>query len=138
MVFADTGYFVALLSSNDAHHSDAVTYADVVASDRTMTLVTTDAVLVELLNFFASRGEEYRSRAIELVGMLMISPATRIEAQTRELLSNAIGLYANRPDKNWSVTDCMSFLVMDQLVIHEALAVDAGFDQAGKQALLRR
>ncbi len=67
----------------------------------------------------------------------MNSGASRVEPQTRELLSAGIGLYAARGDKDWSLTDCMSLVVMDQLEISDALAADHAFVQAGKRALLR-
>jgi predicted nucleic acid-binding protein len=93
-VFADTGYFVALISATDQHHHDAVEYAELVKSDRAMMLVTTDAVLVELLNYFARRGEPYRTAALEFVRLLLSSAGGRVEPQTRDLLNDAIGLYS--------------------------------------------
>lgn len=136
-VFADTGYFVALLSTNDAHHRDAINYAELVDADRTIILVTTDAVLIELLNFFARRGEQSRAIAIDFVRLLLASGGSRVEPQTRDLLNDAIGLYAEREDKDWSVTDCMSLIIMDRLGISDALAHDRAFTQGGKRALLR-
>ncbi|MBF6604361.1 MAG: type II toxin-antitoxin system VapC family toxin [Chloroflexi bacterium] len=137
MVFADTEYFVALISKSDKHHEDAVTYADLIEQDRTVVLITTDAVLAEVLNWFARRGESSRSAAVSLVRLLLSSPASRVEPQTRDVLNDAIGLYADRPDKDWSLTDCISLVIMDRLKIDEALAFDHAFVQAGKRALLR-
>jgi predicted nucleic acid-binding protein len=134
-VFADTGYFVALMSADDALHQAAVDYAALLEIDATTELVTTDAVLVEVLNS-ASRGSAAREKAAALVQVLR-SSAAHIEPQTRDLLNEATELYASRLDKNWSVTDCMSLVVMDQLEIDDALSGDHCFEQAGKRALLR-
>jgi len=136
-IFADTGYFVALLSANDAHGPAAIEYAALVDEDRTLVLVTTDAVLVELLNFFSRYGHDARVAALKLVRLLLSGGASRVEPQTRELLNDGIALYAERGDKDWSVTDCISLVVMDRLEIDDALAYDHAFVQAGKNALLR-
>jgi predicted nucleic acid-binding protein len=137
LVFADTEYFVALLSKQDPHHEDAITFAALVDDDKTITLVTTDAVLTETLNFVARYGTEVRTAAIELVRVVLSSPASRVEPQTRDLFNDAMALYADRPDKDWSLTDCMSLVVMDRLDITDALAYDHAFVQAGRRALLR-
>jgi predicted nucleic acid-binding protein len=136
-VFADSAYFIALLSADDALHAPAVEYATLLETDAATELVTTDAVLVEVLNGASRRGSAAREKAVSLVRMLQSSSA-RVEPQTRDLLNEAIDLYASRLDKDWGITDCMSILVMQRLEIEEALSPDRCFEQAGMKALLRQ
>jgi predicted nucleic acid-binding protein len=135
-VFADTAYLIGLISKDDSLHSDALEYAALIEADPRVQLVTTDAVLVKLLNGVARHGQAARESGLNLVRILQ--QGARIEPQTRELLSDAMRLYSERPDKDWSLTDCISLLVMDRLGIDEALSPDQCFVQAGKKALLRK
>lgn len=61
----------------------------------------------------------------------------KIQPQTHEQFSMALGLYEQRADKKWSLTDCASFLAMQEEGITDALAHDDHFQQAGFTALLR-
>lgn len=133
-VFGDTAYFIGLLSAADALHEMAVEYAEIIEKDATLELVSTDAILVEVLNGASRHGQAAREAAVALVRLLQ--SGARIEPQTRELLTDAVALYADRPDKDWSVTDCMSILVMERLEIEEALSPDRCFEQAGKKAIM--
>jgi predicted nucleic acid-binding protein len=72
-----------------------------------------------------------------LVRAVIADPEVETVPQTPELFRNALGLYQNRPDKSWSLTDCASFLIMDQRQIAEALTHDRHFEQRGYRALLR-
>jgi len=55
----------------------------------------------------------------------------------RPLIERAMKLYSERPDKEWGLTDCASFVVMEDRGIREALTADEHFQQAGFRALLR-
>ena len=63
-------------------------------------------------------------------------PKVTIVPLSIELFEQGIALYTARPDKDWSLTDCISFLIMEQLQLREAAATDHHFDQAGFNALL--
>lgn len=133
-LFADAVYWVALLNPRDNLHRRTVSFSR--SLDQTV-LVTTEMVLTELLNAFAERGVALRRAAAVLVLRLGQDPNTRIVPQTNGQFDEALQLYRNRHDKQWSHTDCASFRVMEKDGIAEALTYDRHFEQAGFKALLR-
>lgn len=135
-VFADTQYFVALLSEGDGAHEQALLHADDLAVRKDTRLVTTDAVLMEVLNTFARWGDQPRQQAAGFVSGLLVDPAALVVAQTRERLRSGIERYAQRLDKSWSIVDCVSMLVMEERGITEALTHDHDFEQAGFTILM--
>ena len=94
-------------------------------------------VLVEFLNFMGRAGEHKRKLASLMVERLEVSPNVEIVPQTDAQFRAAVERYAARSDQRWSLTDCASFLVMEERDISEALAYDQDFEQAGFVALLR-
>jgi len=100
-------------------------------------IVTSDWVLIELLNGFATRGPYLRSLVSNAVTALKTNPKVTVEPQMREAFADAFQLYCDRPDKDWSMTDCSSSLIMRQYGIDAALTHDKHFEQAGFSALLR-
>jgi len=134
-VFADAGYWIAMLDRNDELHERARTATGQLASCRT---VTTQMVLVEFLNFMGREGEHKRRLACEMVERLEDSPNVEVVPQTSIQFKAAAERYASRLDQRWSVVDCASFILMEERGIHEALAHDQDFEQAGFVALLRR
>jgi len=133
-VFADTGYWVALVNPRDDLHQHAL---DTSRSIDPLFIVTSDAVLTELLNDFGQRGPQLRKAAADLAGHLKRSPNCEVVPWASSLFDAGLALYRQRGDKNWSLTDCTSFVVMDEMRISEALAHDQHFEQAGFKALLR-
>ncbi len=133
-LFVDAVYWIALLNPRDALHQRAVSFSR--SLDQTL-LVTTEMVLTELLNAFAERGTAFRHAAIQLVQRLRQDANTRIVPQTSAQFDDALELYRNRQDKEWSHTDCASFRAMENDHITEALTYDQHFEQAGFKALLR-
>ena len=133
-VFADTGYWVALEDPRDRLHEKAIALTRALGPRR---IVTTQMVLVETLNLFGSRGERQRSLASGVVERAERSDNVEVIAQTDAQFRAAVERYASRPDQTWSLTDCASFLVMEERAISEALAHDRDFEQAGFVALLR-
>lgn len=129
-VFADTGYYVGLLSEPDSFHDRAVTF-----SQAGLWTVVTDFVLLEVGNTVG--GSRRRSTFPLLVGHLRADPRTAIVRVSAELFDAGLELYERRPDKEWSFTDCISFVVMEREGITEALSADRHFAQAGFRALLR-
>lgn len=130
-VFADTFYFFAVLNPNDAAHSRALAYAK--RHDEAM--VTTAWVLTELADGLASTEE--RHVFAQLIARLRASAETEIIPPSEELMARGIELYDSRSDKKWSLTDCISFVVMKDWGIREALTGDHHFEQAGFVALFR-
>lgn len=128
-VFADTGFYVALLNPRDRLHGAAKRFS----SDYRGHVVTTEYVLVELGNFLSGFAREVFVRFhYQLVG----DDQTEIVSSSSGLLEQAIEVYRSRPDKTWSLTDCSLFAVMRQRNITEALSFDHHFDQAGFRRLI--
>ena len=133
-VFLDTAYAIALSSSNDQFYACAVELAEQLEALGTR-LVTTRAVLLEIGNALAK--PRYRQAAVQLLAALEADPKVDIVPLSESLYARAIQLYRERPDKEWGLTDCVSFLVMQDRRLTEALTTDVHFQQAGFRALLR-
>ena len=130
-MFADTSYYTAMLSPRDVAHEKAHRWSGTF----TGCVVTTDFVLIELGN--GVRGAPQRQAFANFVAQLQAVPDTIIVPATGELFRAGMDLFTRRPDKDWSVTDCISFVVMAQRGLTEALTADHHFEQAGFRALLR-
>ena len=122
--FLDTAYAVALSSPNDLFHAQAGRQADEIETTGTH-LVTTHAILLEIGNALSK--QRYRAAAIRLLQALAADPNVEIVPFSEELFSRAMQLYNDRPDKEWGLTDCMSFVVMTSRGITEALTTDEHF-----------
>ncbi len=133
-LFADSGHWIALLHPRDQLHERA---AAVAAGRESAAIVTTQMALAEALNHLAGEGERLRRLAVQMVQELESNPNVEIVPQTEAQFRAAVERYAARSDQRWSLTDCASFLVMEERGITEALAYDRDFEQAGFVALLR-
>jgi len=133
-VFADAGYWIALFNPRDQLHTKALTISN---SLQGRTLITSQMVLTEFLNHYAALGQSFRQHAVQVVRSLQDDPDVEIVPQTEAQFTAALTLYAQRPDKEWGLTDCASFLIMQERGITEALAHDDHFSQAGFIPLLR-
>lgn len=133
-VFADAGYWIALLNPLDQLHAKAKAVSSTLGPAQ---IVSSEMVLVEVLNYLATKGPDFRRAAAVLIEELENNPDLLIVPQTTIQFQNALQLYRERDDKGWSLTDCASFLIMQAENIYEALAHDHHFEQAGFKALLR-
>lgn len=133
-VFADAGYWIALFNPRDQLHDKAVVAAQ---ATQERPIVTSQMVLTEFLNHYASFGEPFRQRAVQVVQTLQDDASVEIVSQTAEQFEAALMLYAQRQDKAWGLTDCASFLIMQERGMTEALAHDEHFSQAGFLPLMR-
>ena len=133
-VFADAGYWIALWHPRDALHQKGVSVAQGLGSSA---VVTTQMVLAEALDSMAGMGEFQRRFVVQMIQELVDNPDVEIVPQTDAQFTAAVERYAARSDQRWSLTDCASFLVMEERNISEALAYDRDFEQAGFVALLR-
>ncbi len=131
--FLDTSYAIALSAQTDKYHRRALTLADQLEQAQ-CSLVTTRAVVVEVGNALSRL--RYRTAAIVLLDAIEHDPMIEIIPLTDDLFAQAYQLFRTRPDKEWGLTDCMSFVVMEQLEITEALTADHHFRQAGFHPLL--
>jgi hypothetical protein len=132
--FLDASFAIALSSREDLHHFRAKRLADDVRK-RSTRLVTTQAVLLEIGNGLAKL--KYRRAAVKLLRAIEEDPRIELIPLTDELLGRSLDLFEQRPDKEWGLTDCISFLVMSDRGIQFALTTDEHFEQAGFVALLR-
>ena len=98
-------------------------------------LITTRAVVMEIGNALSKM--RYRQAAINLLNSIEKDSRVEIIPTSEELYQRAFRLYKNRPDKEWGLTDCISFVTMQERNLTEALTSDAHFEQAGFRALLR-
>jgi uncharacterized protein len=124
-IFADTGYWIALLDPHDTLHRKAIDCSIALAQEQ---ICTSEMVFTEVLNHFDKRSNLLR-QAAALIQSAQRNPAIKIVPQTSDLFQQALILYT---------TDCASFCIMKQQNILEALAYDKHFEQAGFIALLRQ
>lgn len=132
-LFLDTSYAIALSSHKDRHHARAVALADELER-RQARLVTTRPVLLEIGSTLAR--QRFRHAAIALLEALEHDPAVEILPLSESLFAKAFQLYRARPDKEWGLTDCVSFVSMMDRELTQALTADEHFRQAGFRALL--
>ena len=129
--FADTFYNLALLNPGDQAHGRAVAFS----RQGRVRVVTTAWVLTEVAD--ALSAPAFRSTFLGLLSALRSDPYTDIVPPDAALFDRGLDLYARRPDKGWSLTDCLSFVVMDDRGLTDALTGDRHFEQAGFAALPR-
>lgn len=132
-IFVDTGYFVALLNRRDGLHDQAVALARAWQKKKRC-FVTTDAVLIELANFFARSA--LRTSTIGAIQKFRVAPGWTVEHVSEALLVRSEKRYAAHPDEAWSLTDCISMEVMLDCGSKDAATPDKHFAQAGFRALM--
>lgn len=132
MIFVDTGYLVAMLNPLDNLHQRATLWAAVTD----VRMLVTEYVLVETVNHLSA--PLYRLRVHALLQNVQSSPDWTIIPASTQLFQAGVQLHAARTDKEWSLTDCISFSIMDEQHLSRALAHDHHFEQAGYEPLLRR
>ena len=132
-VFVDSAQYIAFLKEDDDLHEAAAEAAKLLTD---VPLVTTEGILVEVLNFLAKFGTHHRRLAVALVDTLRSEPDVIIEPQTTALLSDGIDLYRRREDKTYTVTDCMSMIACRWHGIREVATHDRHFEQEGFTILL--
>ena len=130
-VFLDTLHILALINPRDAWHAKAVALSD----RPRRKLVTTEAVLIEVANALCRQAR--RTWAVEAIDDLRRDPSVSCITIDADLFSRGVDLYRERHDKDWSLTDCISFVVMKDGRLTDALTADVHFVQAGFRALLR-
>ena len=133
-VFLDTAFAIALSVASDEHHQKALVLADELEA-QCVRLITTQAVLFEIGNALAKL--RYRQAAVDLLDALENDPNVEIVVVSQVIYEQTFHLYRNRMDKEWGITDCISFVVMDEYGLTAALTTDEHFQQAGFQSLLR-
>jgi predicted nucleic acid-binding protein len=121
----DTGFVIALVNKRDQFHEQAMELARRFDGQP---LLVTDAVLLEIGNALS---RSFKKEAVEIIDSFILSEDVEIIHLTPGLFSKGFDLYGKYQDKEWSLVDCISFIVMRQHKIKKALTFDQHFSQAG-------
>ena len=132
VVFADTFYWIAFTNIQDAAHEKARALRL-----KQTTIVTTEEVLTEYLNYFAAWGPNFRRKALINTRHIMDNKSVRVVPQTPTSFLRGLELYGARLDKGYSLTDCISMQAMRAEGITDGLTNDVHFEQEGFRALFR-
>nr|WP_308255570.1 PIN domain-containing protein [Geminocystis sp. GBBB08] len=130
-IFIDTWFIVALINKRDQYHQKALALAE---KFENYPLITTDAILLEVGNGLSSN---YRNEVAELIEEFLTSDDVDVIRLTPKLFDEALRLFKKHQDKSWGLVDCISFIVMREQNVTQALTFDKHFIQAGFQALMR-
>lgn len=133
-VFLDTAFVVALASPADKYHEKAKRLSRQIEKEG-VALVTTRAVLIEIGDAMAE--DRVRHAGVAILQALEDDSNLAIVQNNEDSYRRAFALYESRSDKEWGMTDCISFVVMTSEKITEALTTDIHFRQAGFVALMR-
>lgn len=132
-IFADTFYWVALIHRRDASHKAVLEWSREAVP---VLLWTTEEVLTEVLAF-CSAEEGLRGDAVKIVRGILTGRTVRVVPQSHESFLDGLTLYEARPDKGYSLTDCISMQTMRRERLTDALTNDRHFEQEGFRALFR-
>ncbi len=133
VAFVDTLYLVALFNPRDQWHQRAIATSKLVADTR---LITTEDVFVELLNFFSEYGEKARRGAVTQTEEILGGANIEVVPQSHAAFMAGLALYKARPDKGYSLTDCISMNAMREREVSDVLTHDEHFRQEGFNVLL--
>ncbi len=132
-IFADTVYFVALINPQDQWHEAALKMEPMLSA---ATIITTESVLMELLNYLSGFRPSVRKNVAPFVRVILDDPEFEIIPHTREAFLSGLEFYESRLDKGYSLTDCISTTVMRERNTSDALTHDNHFRQEGFNILL--
>lgn len=132
-IFLDTSFILARLFPTDRHHARAVSL-DAKLRPKQTPIMTSRAIGLEI--GAALSKSSVRHLGIQVLAAMEQDTRLDIVPLTEPLYAQAWNLYAARPDKSWSLTDCISFIIMQERGIRDALTADVHFQQAGFTALL--
>lgn len=132
-VYLDSSYATALGVPKDEHHGRAVELARQLESN-SVRMVTSRAVVLEIGN--ALSRSAYRAGAVALLADMEADRDVEIVPLIESLYSRAFEMFRQYRDQEWGLTDCVSFVIMHDRGLTDALTADKGFVQAGFRALL--
>ncbi len=124
-IFIDTGFVIALINTNDFYHAKALQLAERFSA---YPAVTTDAVLFEIGNALSRTAKQ---QAVDIINYFKESHEISIIFVDSLLFDKGLTQFARYKDKTWGLVDCISFVVMQEQGITEALTFDKHFSQAG-------
>ena len=134
-VFADTQYWIAIVRPND-QWKEAAERAR--SSLGTVRLLTTDEVLTEFLTALSHGGKQPRRQAVKIVRAILDNPNVKVLPQTRDSFLNGVAFYERRPDKDYSLTDCISMNAMRAESVTKILTNDRHFEQEQFEVLMSK
>ena len=133
-IFVDTVAWLALVNKSETLHEESRKVRDKLVQQKSK-LITTDFVMVEIANSLARL--PLRSIACNLIEFIRTSETVELVTITPELLEKGYQLFSSRNDKEWGLTDCTSFVVMESMRMNRAFTADRHFEQAGFSILLK-
>lgn len=134
VVFVDTVAWLAIVNKSDELHHTALQVKKILIENKA-TLTTTDFVVIETANSLSRL--PMRRLATELIEFIMYSGLVGLVRANHDLIEQAWSLYKSRNDKEWSLTDCISFVVMKQNKITDAFTNNHHFEQSGFNILIK-
>lgn len=124
-IFVDTSFVLALINERDQYHDQAESLSHKFENSL---LLITDAVLLEIGNALA---KDFRKEAIAVIRVLRNSKRVEVVEIDARLFETGLEAYEKYDDKTWGLVDCISFVVMQENEVREALTFDSDFAQAG-------
>ena len=125
-VFADAHYWVAIINDQDQSHAAAKAISHTLQG---ATIFTTEEALTEVLSFYSERARHLRQLTAATVRSIVVDPMIHIVPQSHQSFLTGLACYEARPDKGYSLTDCISMLVMRQETMTDILMHDDHFTQ---------
>ena len=132
-LFLDTVFIQALLNKNYQYHTQAKALLPRVKN--AVEVWVTEAILIEVGNALSAVN---RTASVQFINQCYQTENIKVVSVDSSLLMRALELYHSRQDKNWGLTDCISFVVMKNQGLLYAVTADIHFVQAGFVALLRK
>ena len=129
--FIDTNFITALVNERDELHAKALELSERFEGQK---FLLTDAILLESGNALAKR---FRTEIIDIIDQFQNSADVEIVRLDPEIFEAGFNLFKQHTDKTWGLVDCISFVVMNERGITEALTFDQHFVQAGFRALMK-
>lgn len=136
-IFIDTAHLLAVFSSRDNLHRAALAATAGLLDEGEVQFVTTHLVVSELLASLSRGGPYVRTRAVDYVDDLLRQENVSVVELNDERFARGLQLYRDRPDRSYSLTDCVSMTVCQDLEISDVLTADHDFEQEGFNILLR-
>lgn len=133
-VFVDTSAWLALINDSDTDHAKAKIIRDKLLQSKKRFFIT-DYIIVEIANSLCK--VRWRSKAVKLINSIRETEIIEVVEVDKEIYEEAWQMYAGRTDKEWSFTDCISFVVMNKYRIRDAFTNDHHFEQAGFEVLIK-
>lgn len=132
-IFVDTAAFLALINKSDRFHQNAKSVRDELSKEKVL-FVTTDQVIIEVANGLSKL--KFRNAVVQLIDSIINSTDIEIVWTDKDIFNKAFDFYKKAIDKEWGLTDCISFVVMKDKNIKNAFTTDFHFEQAGFVKLL--